>query len=129
MQAERDSLMRLLHSFARFAPQIPQNLSDPARTPSAFFLAFTNKINYDPIPSFRNSKAALLEVIGANDQVVDPISTAAIFEQLRLEGRNVSVRILPDVGHSLTIMTKEGQRYPEDYPEFVVRWARAQINQ
>ena len=129
MQAERDSLLRQLRSFARFAPEVPQNVRDPARTPSVFFLAFTNKIDYDPLASYRTSQAALLEVIGANDQVVDPVSTAAMFEKLRQEGRNVSVRILPDVGHSLTIMTKEGQRYPEDYPEFVVRWARAQIDE
>jgi pimeloyl-ACP methyl ester carboxylesterase len=129
MQAERDSLVRRLRSFARFAPQVPQNVRDPVRTPYAFFEAFTNKIDYDPLPSFRTADAALFAVVGANDEVVDPVSTEALFEQLHKEGRNVTVRILPDVGHSLLIMTNEGWRYPEDYPEFVVRWARTQIDQ
>ncbi|MBI5474381.1 MAG: alpha/beta fold hydrolase [Ignavibacteriae bacterium] len=127
MQAERDSLVNRLRSFSRFAPQVPQNLRDPARTPSAFFQAFTHKIDYDPAPAFRAARAALLEVIGANDEVVEPASTIAVFEGLRQSGRDVTVRILPGVGHPLIIMTKDGLRYPEDYPEFAVRWARAVI--
>lgn len=127
VQSTRDSIERLLRSYSRFASEVPQNVRDPARTPSTFFRAFTNKIYYDPSPAFRNSRAALLVVIGANDQVVDPASTTIVFENLRQERRDVTVRILPDVGHSLLLMTKDGPRYPEDYLDFVVRWARAQI--
>ena len=128
MQAERDSLVKRLRSFSRFVPQIPQNVRDPARNPSAFFRAFTHKIDYDPAPAFRAARAALLEVIGANDEVVEPASTIAVFEGLRQSGRDATVRALPGVGHPLLIMTKDGPRYPEDYPEFTVRWARAVID-
>jgi pimeloyl-ACP methyl ester carboxylesterase len=127
MQSERDSLVKELRSFARFVPQVPQNIRDPARTPSAFFRAFTSKIGYDPLPSFRTSRAPFLAVLGATDNVVDPVSTTAVFEQLRQAGHDVTVRILPDVGHSLVIMSNDGPRYPEDYPEFAVRWAREKI--
>ncbi len=127
MQATRDSVEKRLRSFARFAPQIPQNVRDPARNPLVFFRAFTSKIDYDPAPAFHAMRAALLEVIGENDEVVDPASTIAVFEGLRQSGRDVTIRILPGVSHSLVIMTKEGPRYPEDYPEFAVRWARAVI--
>jgi hypothetical protein len=128
MQSARDSLEKQLRSFARFAPAIPQIVRDPAHTPPAFFRAFTLKIDYDPAPAFHAANAALLEIIGANDEVIDPASTIAVFEGLQRAGRDVTIRTLPGVGHSLVVMTKEGPRYPEDYPEFAVRWARAVIN-
>jgi pimeloyl-ACP methyl ester carboxylesterase len=124
LQARRDSLEKRLKSFARFAPDIPQTVRDPARTPIAFFRAFTQKIEYDPAPAFRTAHAPLLEIIGTNDEVIDPASTIAVFEKLRQSGRDVTIRTLPDVGHSLVIMGKEGPHYPEDYPELSVRWAR-----
>ena len=128
MQIARDSLEKKLRSFARFAPEIPQIVRDPAHTPPAFFRAFTHKIDYDPAPAFHAANAALLEIIGDQDEVIDPASTIAVFEGLRSAGRDVTVRILPGVGHSLVIMTKASPRYPEDYPEFAVRWARAVID-
>lgn len=124
----RDSLEKRLRSFARFAPLIPQTVRDPAVTSPAFFRAFSRKIEYDPMPAFLKARAALLEVIGSDDEVVDPESTTAVFKGLRSSGRDVTVRILPGVGHSLVIMTPDGPRYPDDYPEFVVRWARAVID-
>lgn len=129
MLDRRDSLEKLLRSFARFAPEIPQTVRDPQRTPSAFYRAFTNKIYYDPLPAFQTANAAFLVVIGTNDKVVDPESTIEVFEQLRKNGHDVTIHTLPAVDHSLLIITKEGPRYPEDYPEFTVRWARAIINQ
>ncbi len=127
MWAARDSVEKRLRSFARFAPEIPQNVRDPVHTPSAFFIAFTRKIDFDPAPAFLSARAALLEIIGSDDEVVDPASTIAVFERLRRIGRDATVRTLSGVGHPLIIMTKEGPRYPEDYPEFAVRWARAII--
>ena len=124
----RDSLEKRLRSFARFAPLIPQAVRDPVLTSPAFFRAFSRKIEYDPLPAFLKAKAALLEVIGSDDEVVDPKSTIAVFEELRRNGRDVTVRTLQGVGHSLVIMTPDGPRYPDDYPEFVVRWAGAVID-
>lgn len=123
----RDSLEKRLRSFGRFTPLIPQTVRDPALTSRAFFHAFSQMIEYDPLPAFLKGRAALLEVIGSNDEVVDTESTIAVFEGLRRSGRDVTVRALQGVGHSLVIMTPDGPRYPEDYPEFAVRWARAVI--
>jgi uncharacterized protein len=123
----RDSLEKRLRSFARFAPLIPQTVRDPAVTSPAFFGAFSRKIEYDPVPAFLKARAALLEVIGSDDEVVDTESTIRVFEGLRKGGRDVTVRTLHGVGHSLVIMTSNGPRYPDDYPEFAVRWARGVI--
>lgn len=128
MQERRDALLKQLHSFAQFAPQIPQTIRDPKTNPIEFFRAFTNKIEYDPTPAFRTGRAALLEVIGANDEVVDPASTIDAFEKLRQSGHEVSIHILEGVGHSLVETTKEGSRYPEGYPELTVDWARKVID-
>lgn len=38
--AERDAVASRLRSFARFAPEIPQNVADPAKAPMAYFQAF-----------------------------------------------------------------------------------------
>jgi pimeloyl-ACP methyl ester carboxylesterase len=124
----RDSLEKRLRSFAHFAPLIPQTVRDPAITSRAFFNAFSQKIEYDPLPSFLKGRAALLEVIGSNDEVVDTESTIAAFKGLRRSGRDVTIRTLQGVGHSLVIVTPDGPRYPEDYPEFAVQWARAVID-
>ncbi|MCC6398604.1 MAG: alpha/beta fold hydrolase [Bacteroidetes bacterium] len=128
MLMARDSLAIRLRSFARFAPIIPQIVRDPTHTPPAFFRAFTRMINYDPAPAFHAANVSLLEIIGEKDEVIEPASTIAVFEGLQRAGRDVTVRTLPGVGHSLVIMTKDGPRYPEDYPEFAVRWARAVID-
>lgn len=127
LETARASVEERLHSFARFAPYVPQIVRSPASSPLAYFTAFTNMIDYDPEPAFRGARAPLLEVIGADDEVVDPKSTIAFLEKLRQSGRDVTVRTLPEVGHSLVVETDQGQRYPEDYPEFAVRWARKQV--
>ena len=124
----RDSLEKRLRSFARFTPLIPQTVRDPILTSRAFFHAFSQMIEYDPLPAFLKGRAALLEVIGSNDEVVDTESTIAVFEGLRRSGRDVTIRVLQGVGHSLVIMTPDGPRYPDDYPAFAVRWARAVID-
>ena len=128
LKQERDALQSRLQSFARFAPQIPQVVRDPSTTPVEFFRAFTAKMDFDPARSLAASQAAILEVIGADDNVVEPASTVAAFDRLRQQGRDVTVQVLPGVDHSLVIMTNQGPRYPDDYPEFTVRWARARID-
>jgi len=124
IRMQRDSVRRLLRSYARFAPNIPQSVRDPGTNPVSYFRAFTRMIEYDPYPAFLDAKAALLEVIGEDDEVVEPLSTVAVFERLRSEKKEeVSIFVLPRVGHSLILMAPDGPRYPEDYPEMTVRWA------
>lgn len=128
LRMQRDSIQQLLHSFARFAPNIPQGVRDPESNPVSFFRAFTRMIEYDPYPAFLNSKAALLEVIGADDEVIETSSTVSVFERLRSQKKEeVRIQVLPGVGHSLVLMTPNGPRYPEDYPEMTVRWALSVI--
>lgn len=116
-----------LRSFARFGAEVPQTVADPATTSLAYFQAFVRRIDFDPGPVFRSVRAPILEVIGANDEVVEPASTIAIFDRLRADGHDVAVRVLPGVGHSL-LVTDPGPRYPEGYPEFAVRWARERVD-
>ena len=124
---ERDALVQRLRAYARFAPEIPQDVRDPSATPPGFFGAFTRRIAYDPAPALRESRAALLGIIGERDEVVEPSSTISALERLRQTGRDVTVHVLPGVGHSLIVTGPDGPRYPEDYPEFAVRWARERI--
>lgn len=69
----------------------------------------------------------MLEIIGASDEVVAPASRIAVFERLRADGRDVTVRSLPDVGHSL-LVTGPVPRYPDDDPDVAVRWARERVD-
>ena len=125
--AARDAVTSRLRSFARFAPEIPQDVADPTKMPMTYFQAFVRKIDFDPDPVFRSVRAPLLEVIGTKDDVVEPESTIAAFDRLRAEGHDVTVRSLPDVGHSL-LVTGPAPRYPDDYLEFAVRWARERVD-
>lgn len=117
-----------LRSFARFAPEIPQFVADPAKRPAAFFRAFTRKIFFEPAPAFEALKVPLLQIIGDKDDVVDPASTIAELERLRARGLNVTIHVLPDVDHTLLVRNAATPRYPEDYPERAVRWAREQVD-
>lgn len=117
-----------LQSFARFAPEIPQFVADPAKRPAAFFRAFTRKIFFEPAPAFEALKVPLLQIIGDKDDVVDPSSTIAELERLRARGLNVTIHVLPDVDHTLLVRNAATPRYPEDYPERAVRWAREQVD-
>lgn len=117
-----------LESFERFAPEIPQRVEDPRERQPAFFQAFTRKIYFEPEAAFRALRTPLLEVIGANDDVVEPASTIAELERLRASGLDVTIRVLPNVDHTLLIKAAEGLRYPEDYPEFAARWARETVD-
>jgi uncharacterized protein len=125
--AARGVIEKRLQSFARFAPEIPQRVADPTRRPTAFFQAFARKIYFEPAPAFRALKAPLLEIIGDKDDVVEPAGTIAELARLRAGGLNVTIRILPGVDHTLVVKTDAGPRYPDDYPEFAVRWAREQV--
>ncbi len=127
-QSEREAVEKRLRSFARLAPEISQSVADPLREPPAYFRAFVQRIDYDPTLALRTVRAPLLAVIGAQDDVVDPASTISAFERLRANGGDFTVRMLPGVGHPLIIMTDQGPRYPEDYPEFAVRWARERVD-
>jgi len=127
--AERETVEKRLKSFARFVPEIPQRVANPLEISPAFFQAFTRKIYFEPAPAFHALKVPLLEIIGDKDDVVEPAGTVSELERLRSLGLNVTIRILPNVDHSLIVKTDSGPRYPEDYPEFAVRWARVQIEQ
>ena len=127
-QSEREAVERRLRSFARLAPEISQSVTDPLQEPPAYFRAFVQRIDYDPTLALRTVRAPLLAVIGEQDDGVDPASTISTFERLRSSGGDFTVRTLPGVGHPLIIMTDNGPRYPEDYPEFVVRWARERVD-
>jgi len=50
---------------------------DPRAEDPRKFLAFTHMISYDPGPVLNSLRVPLLEIIGANDEAVDPGSTLA----------------------------------------------------
>lgn len=126
--AARDAVEKGLQSFARFVPEIPEQVAHPATKSPAFFRAFTSKIYFEPVQSFRALRAPLLEIIGDKDDVVEPASAIAELDRLRRLGLNVTVRTLPNVDHTLLVKSAEGPRYPDDYPEFAVRWAQEQVD-
>ena len=126
-QAARKEVERSLRPFARYTSAMPDEVPDPAATPEGRFRALAHMIDYDPGPALLALRAPLLAVIGARDDVVEPASTIATLERLQAGGRDVTVRTLPDVGHPLLVMTAEGPRYPDDYPEAAVRWALERV--
>jgi dipeptidyl aminopeptidase/acylaminoacyl peptidase len=81
--------------------------------------------SYDPLPALTSLRAPLLETIGANDEVVDPVTTLAALDHLSKSGQDITARTFPGVGHSLLIMkgtTILG--YAEGYLDFITAWAR-----
>lgn len=122
------ALTARLKTFERFSPEIPQVVRDPAAEDPRYFQAFTRMISFDPAPAFAALRVPMLAVIGENDDVVEPASTIAAFEDLRQQGRDVTTRVFPGVGHSLLVM--DGDRivgYPDGYLELLTGWASLRI--
>ena len=121
---ERDARDVQLDAFRKIAVEFgKQSVASPAKRTPEFFSAFTRKMDFDPQPALMTMRASLMAVIGADEDVVEPATTIATLEFLKSNGHDVTVKVLPKVGHPLIIMTPVGPRYPEDYPEFTVRWA------
>ena len=91
-----------------------QAVANPTNTSALFFAAFTRKMDFDPLPSLMTMRAPLLDVIGGDEDVVEPASTIAVLESLKTSGHDVAVKVLPKVGHPLIVMTPAGPRYPDD---------------
>ena len=122
------SLRSRLAEFSNFQPELPAGIMDPDVEPAQKFTAFAHIMYYDPKPALLGSHAPLLEIIGAKDEIVEPSSTIAALEDLAKSGRDVTVKTLPGVGHSLLVM--DGPRilgYPDGYLEGLVAWAKERV--
>lgn len=122
------SLQQQLSEFANFQPEMPLGVMDPEVEDKQKFAAFSHIMFYDPAPTLSMVRAPLLEILGAKDEVVEPSSTVAALKRLSAAGRDVTVTVLPDVGHSLLVM--DGDRivgYPDGYLDHVVLWAKDRV--
>jgi len=128
LNSERDSLVQRLAEFHEFQPELPSGIMDPKVEDIHKFSAFAHIMFYDPSPVLNSLRVPLLEIIGANDEVVDPNSTLAALEPLRTSGHDVSSKTFPGVGHSLLMM--KGNTilgYADGYLDYIVVWAREHV--
>lgn len=120
----RASVEERIRQHARVAPEVVPAIADPRVRPPADFRALANRMAFDPLPLMRQMAVPMLFVAGEREEVVDPAGTAEVVRTLRQLGRDVTLRVLPGVGHALIESTPQGPRYPADYPEEAARWAR-----
>jgi dipeptidyl aminopeptidase/acylaminoacyl peptidase len=123
----RESLLARLAMFARFRPEIPRDVMDPATEDRQRFVAFTRMITWDPAPTLAALRVPVLAVFGEHDDVVPPGPNLAEVERLRASGRDIAARVFPGVDHSLLVMS--GERivgYPPEYLPFLIEWASRQ---
>jgi pimeloyl-ACP methyl ester carboxylesterase len=128
LSSKRDSLVQRLAEFQQFQPELPSGIMDPKVEDPRKFSAFTHIMFYDPGPVLNSLRVPLLEIIGENDEVVDPGSTLAALEHLRTSGHNVSSKTFPGVGHSLLKM--QGNTilgYADGYLDYIVAWAQEHV--
>jgi uncharacterized protein len=126
--ATRDAIIKSLREFQRYRPEIPSGVMDPSTEDVREFRAFAQMIYYDPAPDFEALRVPLLELLGMNDEVVDPKTTTAALERLRSTGHDVTIRTFAGVGHSLVVM--DGTKmvgYPSGYLEFATQWASEHV--
>jgi acetyl esterase/lipase len=121
------SLATQLLTFDRYRPEVPATIATPGKTSTGYFRAFANMIYYDPGPTLEALHAPLLELLGENDDIVEPATTIAALDRLRATGHDVTVRTFPGVGHSLLLTTPLGPRYPADYLDVLTLWARDRV--
>jgi len=128
LRRERASLVKRLLEFQQFRPELPEGIMDPEVEDRRKFTAFSHIMFYDPQPALKLVRAPLLEIIGANDEVVDPSSTLAALDRLRTSGHDITSKTFPGVGHSLLIM--KGNTilgYAEGYLDFIVAWSHERV--
>jgi acetyl esterase/lipase len=114
----------MLQPFKAYQPEIPGVLDPAKSTPEIRAIAHT--MFYNPAPALNALHAPLLEVLGADDDIVEPATSVAVLEHLRASGHDVTTRVFPGVGHSL--LTLNGSTivgYADNYLEFITAWARA----
>jgi alpha-beta hydrolase superfamily lysophospholipase len=121
------SLATQLLTFDRYRPEVPATIATPGKTSTGYFRAFANMIYYDPGPTLEALHAPLLELLGENDDIVEPATTIAALDRLRATGHDVTVRTFPGVRHSLLLTTPLGPRYPADYLDVLTLWARDRV--
>ncbi len=125
--AERDAINAALATIRRklgsSASRLPTSLPeyDPER-----YARLASNFSYDPTPFLRELDVPMLWVFGENDINVPTARSVAVLEQLRSEfDRHITVKVYPDVGHSL--MTWRGVAnagYVGGYLDFIGSWAQ-----
>jgi uncharacterized protein len=127
--AIRDSLLRREQAFTKLQPVYFASVMNPATTPRREFEVSAHEMYYDPGPILSRLQAPLLDLLGANDEVVDPSSTITRLEDLRAAGHDVTWRIYPGVDHTLVVM--QGDQivgYPDGYLDFLTDWATQRVS-
>jgi len=128
LRSDRTALVKRLSEFQQFQPELPAGIMDPDVEDRRKFAAFAHIMFYDPHPVLNAVHASLLEIIGAEDEVVDPAGTLAALERLRSSGHDVTSKTFPGVGHSLLVMNGNTiVGYAEGYLEYIVAWARDHV--
>ena len=100
----------------------------PASVPDydpELYARLASNFSYNPTPFLRELEVPMLWVFGELDINVPTTRSVAVLEQLRNDvGRDITVKVYPDVGHSL--MTWRGiatAGYVGDYLDFIGSWA------
>jgi len=121
---QRAAVVQRLAGFSDARPEVPAKIMDPAVDSRRKFVAFIHNIDFDPAPLLATLRTPLMEVIGSDDDVVEPKSTIAALERLRARGKDVAILTLPGVGHSLLVMD-HGRivGYPPNYLESILDFA------
>lgn len=124
----REALLRRLPEFQDAHPEIPSKVMEPGVDRPEKFVAFVHMIDFDPAPLLATSRVPIMEVIGSNDDVVDPASTIAVMNELRARGKDATVLTLPGVDHTLLVMD-HGRivGYPPNYLDSVLNWATVRV--
>ena len=125
--AERDEINASLAAIRRRLGSSESRLpgSLPEYEPELYARLASN-VSYDPTPFLRELDVPMLWVFGENDINVPTARSVAVLEQLRSGfDRDITVKVYPDVGHSL--MTWKGVLsggYVGDYLDLIGSWAR-----
>ena len=96
----------------------------PPYEPEAY-ARFAESAAYDPTPWLERLDIPMLYVFGELDINVPTAASAAYLDRLRADqGKDVTVLVLPDVGHALyTWRGLFGAGYPPGYLDFLGSWA------
>ncbi|WP_296946063.1 S9 family peptidase [uncultured Massilia sp.] len=123
--SDDDKLERLQELDAQYAAIA----ADP-RSTSKFmwghtYLRWSSFFAHSTAAELARSRARVYLVSGMRDEAVPILSTEALYAQLRTQGRDVTFRRIPDVGHGLVeeglSMEETGQRLQREY-DAIMAW-------
>jgi len=92
--------------------------------------SFAEHFGHEPVPVLRKLRVPMLAVFGGADPVVPlDASIAAMRAAFEANGQTLTVKVYPGANHGMQVVSGDGSRTAEGYPDEVLDWIEARVRE